>query len=300
VELSDWPTAPEPGSAARAAWAALQEGCGRLVAVGGDGTVGEVADAAIGGQVAMGIMPTGTANHFAHELGLPGGLEAAARAALLGPLVTVDAGERLDTPSSPTGRPRHFVLNAGTGFDGHLVRLTRLPLKRRLGLAAYIWAGVEAALSTAPALYTVDLDGQVEQLVAQMVLVTNASTILPGGRRVHPASVLDDGLFGVTVFGARELHGLTGQLLRIGLQWHQGDRYLHYHSAREVSVSAEPPQPAQMDGEPAGTTPLRFRVAPLALRVALSETAARRWTRARAAAGTQVELDSPPGSAKGR
>lgn len=240
-------TAAEPGGPqARALVAA---GCTTVVAVGGDGTVREVAYALAGTGATLGVVPTGTANLFARNLGLPRDPRERLRVALDGAVRRVDLGlARLDG-----GRPLPFLAYAGVGEDAATVAATRPAWKSRLGplgWLAYLGAGARH-LFAGPHPVTVDLDeGRAHRRDAWCVLVGSVGQI-PGGVRVFPRARPDDGTLHVLEVG--------GDPARWGLVAAEGvwgrpvpGSGLHRAIARRVQVTTPTPLPVQLDGDAVG------------------------------------------------
>jgi YegS/Rv2252/BmrU family lipid kinase len=123
--------------AAEQARAAILEGCDTVFACGGDGTVHDVLQAVAGSRVALGVIPMGTANALAHDLGIPMEPHRAARAVLEGEVRRVALGQV--TASGPAGKPvtRYFTVAVGVGVDAHLFYKLHAGTKQRLGMGAY-------------------------------------------------------------------------------------------------------------------------------------------------------------------
>ena len=138
-----------------------------VVVAGGDGTVNEALNGLMqrpGGALPLAVIPLGTANVLAGELGLPIDPEGAARAIAHGRIVTAHLGQsRFD------GRTRRFALMAGGGFDAQAVARVRTRVKRKLGKGAYVLAGLEAAASYRYPNLTVHVDGTAHRC-AQVVV----------------------------------------------------------------------------------------------------------------------------------
>jgi len=120
------------GHAARLARTAADNGAPMVVAAGGDGTIAEVASGLMGSQTRLGVIPLGTANVLAHELGLPFAPRAVAAALAFGRTREVWPG----LACGPDGE-RLFVQMLGVGFDAHVVHRLPIGLKRALGRGAY-------------------------------------------------------------------------------------------------------------------------------------------------------------------
>ncbi len=126
-----------PGDAGAQARQAIASGCDTVFACGGDGTIHNIVQVLANTPVALAILPMGTANALAHDIGLPMNVEAAAKAALTGSTRRVGVG-RIQF-ADLEGRPcsRLFVVAAGAGVDAHLFYKLRTGTKRRMGMTAY-------------------------------------------------------------------------------------------------------------------------------------------------------------------
>lgn len=240
--------------------AAVARGCELVLAAGGDGTVSEVAEALVGTSVPLGIIPVGTANVFARELGLPLTLdEACALFAGDYATTTVDAmkvGEQ------------YFVLQIGVGLDALMIRDTERAAKRRFGRAAYLWTAAKQLAGFQPQRFTIMADDKRIRPRASQVLIANGGVLgvppLTWGPHIRP----NDGKIDVCVVSARTLLDYLGLIWHTLLGQQHRDRNVRYLAAeRLIVVSADKPLPVQADGEIIGETPLRIEVVPRALRV---------------------------------
>lgn len=189
-----------PGEARFLAAEAVREGCETLVAVGGDGTVNEVLNGLAEvpgalGKVKLAVVPLGTVNVFAKELGLPATLSQAWRVVKEGRPLSIDlpyADYQLK------GKPmrRFFAQLAGAGLDARAIELVNWPLKKKLGPLAYVYAGLQAL--TGP-LSRIKVRGDSHEAEGQLVLIGNGR--LYGGRyAIFPGADLTDGRLEVCVF----------------------------------------------------------------------------------------------------
>src|SRR5438477_11525504 len=123
--------------AAEQARQAIVNGCDTVFACGGDGTVHDVLQGMVGSQAALGVIPLGTANSLAHDLGLPGDPARAVRAALHAEPQRIALGRV--TVLGPVGSPvtRYFTVAVGIGVDAHLFYKLHAGTKQRLGMGAY-------------------------------------------------------------------------------------------------------------------------------------------------------------------
>jgi diacylglycerol kinase family enzyme len=117
--------------------AAVADGCDTILACGGDGTIHDVLPAMVGSPVALGILPTGTANALAHDLGVPLNPIAAARAALIAKPRQIALGRMQYRDFSGGQSSRFFIVAAGIGVDAHLFYELEAGLKRHMGMTAY-------------------------------------------------------------------------------------------------------------------------------------------------------------------
>jgi diacylglycerol kinase (ATP) len=136
IEASLVPTQSRAQGGEQARWA-MESGCDTIFACGGDGTIHNIAQVIANSPVALGILPMGTANALAHDLGFPLNVTAAAKAALQGVPRRVALG--CVTYVDLRGKPgaRYFVMAAGVGVDAHLFYKLDGRTKQRMGMAAY-------------------------------------------------------------------------------------------------------------------------------------------------------------------
>jgi YegS/Rv2252/BmrU family lipid kinase len=250
-----------PGDARGIAADAAARGVGVVVAAGGDGTIAEVAAGLAGSVAALGVLPLGTANVLAWELGVPIGPEQAAAVLAAGRAGAVWPG----IIRYPDGKQRLFVQMAGAGFDAAVVHALDLRLKRRLGRAAYVAQALREMPRHAFPPIEARLDGATH--LAASVIVTKGR-LYAGRHRLAPRARPAEPGFQVVIFG----HGgagaalLAGLALPLGLVPHlPGVTIL---PARQVALSGAAVM-LQADGDPAGSLPVQIIDAPAALRILL-------------------------------
>lgn len=247
------------GQATQLARRAALEGYDVVIACGGDGTVSEVANGLAGTGVPMGVLPAGTVNIWATEAGIPLEPRAAAQVVLRGSARSVDLG---------IAGSRHFLLMAGLGLDGAVARNLSLPMKRSLGKAAYVLAGMWTAAGFTGSQAQIVVDGQrLERNVVWMVI---GNTRLYGGMvTVTPDAKIDDGLLDLCIFSGRGFFSSSSGLAALMCSRHLSLKSVEYRRCHEVSVEGLKPLPIQADGDYIGATPQTFRIAPQALQVLL-------------------------------
>jgi diacylglycerol kinase (ATP) len=251
------------GDAAVHARRAVELGYKAVVAVGGDGTVAEVISGLAGSPVLLGIVPQGTANQVAGNLHLPMDVERAVEVVVTGRAVPMDVGE-LDNG-------RYFALIAGAGWDAEVMSIATRQLKDRWGFWAYLYAGLRRAMAPSSALFRITVDGQQFEVRAATVLVANVGQIfhelLPVELPIAPGSSVSDGLLDICIFAPRNLPDVAAVLWKVARRNYRGDERMLYLQAREIRIEADPPVITQVDGDPAGETPLVARVVPGGVRV---------------------------------
>lgn len=262
---------------------AVTQGCERIVAVGGDGTVRLVAGVLAGTSpdvdparrlesgarpITLGVVPVGTANLFARSAGLPrGGMEAAARLAVTGQGRPTDVGTVDLTDEEGRTQSQPFLVVAGLGYDAETLAAVRARTKSRLRWLAYFTPGVRRLLRPGYDL-KVTKDGTPLEVGRLWSLLAVNAARLPAGAQVVPGASLDDGILHVALVSPRGLLGWvrvagTGLGGRPGRRSGRGTRpgsdggpgyprdhrSLAYRSAGDLVVETDRPVLAQVDGD---------------------------------------------------
>jgi len=249
-----------PGDASALAAQAAKDGYDMIVAAGGDGTINEVVNGMGCSGIPLGILPLGTINVFALDLGIPLELEAAWSLLETGTARAIDLG-----CAEFAGKERFFVQLAGVGFDAHAVRAASWELKKRIGFLSYIWAGVVVLLKPRTDVEVRPLDGQ-PPATGSIVLIGNGR--LYGGKlALFPHAKLDDGKLDVCVFERWSGWHITRYVWGILRGKHVGLSDVKYIQTDRFECRTTRPAPFELDGEDAGEAPVTFSVLPRALRV---------------------------------
>lgn len=246
---------------------AVREGFETIVAAGGDGTVNEVLNGISEtpegcARVRLGVLPLGTINVFARELGLPTGFAPAWKIVEQGKESLIDLPQ-VELGDDPHPRRRYFAQLAGAGLDSRAIELVDRDQKNSLGALAYVVAGFRALAERQPQIRA--SAGQVEAS-GQLVLVGNGRYY--GGRfELFPKADLRDGLLDVTVFPQVNWQ----VLMRTGWGWLTDQLHsaagCHAFQAASFTLTSPGQVPLQLDGENIGHLPARFSVRPQALRI---------------------------------
>ena len=229
-----------------------------VVAAGGDGTINEVVNG-LAREATLGILPLGTANVLARELGLPLDIERACERILHGKRARIDLG----VATNREGVERRFACMAGIGFDAHVVRAVTPRLKRYLrGLAFALTAFKVLAKEDFPSVRLIHGD---TTYVTRFAIVANAHHYGGDLRAASDPDLLASGKLEVVLVGRVSVL-LRPDIFASILARRPLDRHMRSFAAREVSAKG-PGVPVQLDGEVWGSLPMSFRVEPQALEV---------------------------------
>jgi diacylglycerol kinase (ATP) len=245
-----------PGHAARLAAGAARAGLCDVVARGGDGTVHEVLQGLAGTGARLLVWPAGTANVLARQLNLPGGAEEAARVLARGRTRTITLGV---ATSGKTGERRYFFMLAGIGLDASVVRQVRPRLKRRVGEAAFWYAGLGHLAHWRPREFEVEIG---DEIFAATYAAIGKAPWYGGGLAITPRARLDAAEFEVCLISTRSrirYLRLLGRALRGGVAA-EGAEGICFRTARSVRARGE--ALVQADGEIIGELPMTFEMAP--------------------------------------
>ncbi|HEX6182374.1 MAG TPA: diacylglycerol kinase family protein [Pyrinomonadaceae bacterium] len=254
VEVSVRPTAG-PNDAARLAAEAAREGATDVVVRGGDGTVHEAIQGLVGTRARVLVWPAGTANVLARQLKLPRSASEAAGVFARGRSRRITLGA---ATSERTGERRYFFMLAGVGLDASVVGSVRPRLKRRLGEAAFWYAGLGHLAHWVPREFTVEVGG--ERLTATYAAVGKAPWY-GGGLAITPRARLDSEEFEVCVINTRSrlrYLRLLGHAMRGGAP--EGTPGVTFRRAARLRCVGD--VQVQADGELIGELPMTFEVVP--------------------------------------
>jgi diacylglycerol kinase (ATP) len=244
------------GDAEQLARVAVAEGFEKIVAAGGDGTVHEVVNGMADSGAALGLMPMGTMNVFANELGIPPND--------LGRCWEIIRGEQIRLIDLPTANGKHFVQLAGVGLDAQVVKETSLTFKRNFGPLSYLISAAQIAGRRPPRLLIESEDALTEE--GSFVLVGNGR-LYGGPFPFFKHAVIDDGLFDVLVFKQLGYIELIKYLQNVIFTPDITTREVEYFQTRRLRVSSAEDVPVELDGELFGGCPVEFQMRPRRLKV---------------------------------
>jgi YegS/Rv2252/BmrU family lipid kinase len=253
-----WFEVPKSKKAPKQVRKALEQGAELILVWGGDGMVQRCIDALAGSDVALGIIPAGTANLLARNLGIPHDLDEALEIALGGRNRRLDMG---------LVNGEHFAVMAGAGFDARMIDDADRGSKAQLGSLAYVRSGVAAVRGAADRVHVL-VDGVTFfEGLASCVLVGNVPRAT-GGLLVFKDAVPDDGLLDVGVVTAEGALQWLAVLSRVALHRGDGSRFVRTVQGRVVDVRFDKAVIYELDGGARPPTDrLQFEVKPSALTV---------------------------------
>jgi diacylglycerol kinase (ATP) len=266
-------TAKDPGGGQ--ARAALEQEVDLVCPLGGDGTVRAVAEALVGSDTPVGLLPGGTGNLLARNLGLPfDNLENALHVALTGHNKQIDVGRLTIDVSGEDEQPQQhiFLVMAGFGFDAAIMADAPEKLKAKVGPAAYVVSGTKNLRGPQfKVRVRIDEDEEFTRR-ARTVIVGNVGKLL-GGLELLPDAEVDDGHLDVVVLSPTGVVAWAAVAARLATKRRKGHQRVDHHTCREIWVRADRPQEAQVDGDTIGKArAISAEVVPAALVVRVGPT----------------------------
>ena len=229
-----------------------------VVAFGGDGTVGDVMRGLQGTDATLGILPVGTGNDVARNLGIPLGIDEACATVLSGIVRRIDLG-------TINGKP--FINNAGTGFDAHVMIAMNNSIRFTKGQPAFVLATLKTLPGFKPFTLTIEADDKPPETEKAMLVSVLNGTMYGGGMIAAPHAEVDDGLLDVLVIRAQNKFSLLALMPKVIAGKHVDHPAVRLFKVRKAKITTVPPQPLNIDGDVSGLTPADIDVLPRALKV---------------------------------
>ncbi|WP_406313037.1 diacylglycerol kinase family lipid kinase [Streptosporangium sp. NBC_01639] len=258
-----WYEVPKSKKAPKQVRKAIKEGADLVLIWGGDGMVQRCVDVLAGSGVTVGILPAGTANLFAQNLGIPEDLPEAVKIAFHGESRKLDLGKV---------NGEHFAVMAGLGFDAEMIKDADRGLKDRLGRAAYVWTGLRHVRGELVHM-EVKLDGaKWFEGEASCLLLGNVGTIT-GGIEAFDDARPDDGWLEIGVTTAKGPIQWARVLGRMSSGRSDESPFVRMTRARKIDVKLGAPMTYELDGGAKDTvTELKAKVVPGGITVRVPET----------------------------
>jgi YegS/Rv2252/BmrU family lipid kinase len=256
----------------RIALQAAQVGCEAVFVVGGDGSVGQVAGSLAGTETALGVLPAGTANVWAQELGLPRldyihwfALEQAAARLARGRVRLVDLGEC---------NGKTFLLWAGMGLDAHIVNSIepRERWEKVLSVAHYGTIALWNSIGWEGITLEAHASNESWSGLYLVAVACNIPGYAGGLMDLAPGAKVDDGLMDFWLIGGKSVRDVVMRVVQVFRGTHVDASGVEYFRANEAVFEASTKMPMQLDGEPnVMQSPVQFRVRRQVLRVLVPE-----------------------------
>lgn len=244
------------GHASMLAENAIQEEYDCVVAVGGDGTINEVASKMVFSGKKMGVIPSGSGNGLARTLGIPLDKGKAIQRLNQNRVKSIDSGKLND---------KRFFNVAGLGFDARISQL--FADNKGRGLKGYISSVLKEIKDYQPNFYTIEVDGKSYERKAFMVSIANSSQY-GNNAHVSPSASIDDGLLDVCVIKPFPLYWLPVLIIRMLLKNVDTSKYLEIIKGKHITISQLKEDPIHIDGEPLqGTKKIEIKVEHLSLNI---------------------------------
>lgn len=253
---------------------AVEKGKDSLIVVGGDGSLNKALPGIVGTETALGVLPAGTANVWAQQIGLPGlsltrwkALEESAHRLARGQIKSMDVGLSND---------KHFLLWSGIGIDAFIVHRIepRKQWEKNFSVMRYAasavlsasrWQGVDLRVETD------DLDIEGRFMLAE---VSNIRLYAGGYATLSPQARLDDGMMELWLFDGESLEEVLQQAWLVWTGQHVNSSRVQFRQFKKVTLESDTPIYLQMDGEPEiGGRKVSIRVLPKSLKVMIPEGA---------------------------
>ncbi|CAA9385127.1 MAG: hypothetical protein AVDCRST_MAG75-1233 [uncultured Propionibacteriaceae bacterium] len=226
-----------------------------LIVGSGDGTVSHIAARLAYQDTVLGLLPFGTTNNFARNLGIPPGL-AAVNVIATGKVADVDLGQAGD---------RYFANVVGIGLSAEVAAQVSPDLKRMLGRTAYVLTGLQRLLKHQPFAADLEMDGEKVRIHTHQVVIANGA--FHGGTLIGHDVSIDDSELAAFWLGDSRRSGFIRDVALFMLARGRRSGHRNFRSAASVLVATEPELPIEVDGELRGTTPVLISVAPEALKI---------------------------------
>jgi diacylglycerol kinase (ATP) len=245
------------GDATRLARQAAEAGYDLVAGYGGDGTQHEIANGLIGTNVMMGVLPGGTGNGFATEIGIPKTLAEATEL-----LCTSHEVRRVDAVQMGD---QYFIQRLYVGIEPETQ--TSREMKDKYGVLAYGISAYEQTVHQPESQYRLTIDGKMIEMPGTKCYIVNSGRTGTGLSVLGHNFAVDDGLLDVFVLNTHNIETLTAATNRfLSLDTERAKRY--FWRGQTITIETTPDQPVWTDGEYVGRTPVSVKVLPGALRIA--------------------------------
>ncbi|SDQ01379.1 lipid kinase, YegS/Rv2252/BmrU family [Mucilaginibacter sp. OK268] len=232
-----------------------------IVAVGGDGTVNEIASAIVGSDTALGIVPYGSGNGLARFLGIPMNPNQAIQTLVKGHAESIDSG-------TVNGQP--FFNMAGMGFDAHISEVFSHGKKR--GFISYVKSSMQEIATYNEQEYQLEIDGKVYERKAFMLSIANSSQY-GNDAHISPNASVQDGLLDICLIRKFPLWRFPEMGIRMLTKTSESTSYVEIIRGKQINVTRQTEGPIHLDGEPQVMgTAIHINIVPNSLKVIVGPT----------------------------
>ena len=250
-----------PGDGSNLARKAVDQGVDMVIAAGGDGTINDIIQGLVGSDTALAVLPTGTVNVWAREMGIPFDAHGACQVLINGQTRSVDVGWI---------NGRYFLLMVGIGIDGQITRAVEHKPLKRLGVLGYALAALWFGPGYKGFPVVVNNNDVVVKTRALQVFVGNTQ-LYAGAFKFTWQARLDDGLLDLCIVRKRSWLGRIIVLSDFILRRDQRRMWVRYDQVKSVQIDTPTPVAYQVDGDSGGQTPAILTVAQKALKVVVPQ-----------------------------
>ncbi|MBV8101614.1 MAG: diacylglycerol kinase family lipid kinase [Verrucomicrobia bacterium] len=236
--------------------AVIKQGYDHIIAAGGDGTVNGVINGTGTADVQLSVLPLGTMNVFAYELGIR-----STQLKKCWEMIQLGRPRAVDLVSA---NQNYFIQLAGVGLDAMTVQATDLQMRKTIGPVSYLLSAAKVIGRPAPTLCLQFEDHS--ESAGCFVLIGNGR-FYGGPFSLFQGARNDDGLLDVLIFKHQSYLDIFRYLQGVLIGNHTGMHDIEYRQVRSVRVASEEPVPLELDGDVAGSTPVQFQIAPKKLQV---------------------------------
>jgi lipid kinase, YegS/Rv2252/BmrU family len=209
-----------------------------VVAVGGDGTINEIASALVGSKTVLGVIPCGSGNGLSRFLQIPMDIEQAIKNLNVGNIALIDSAQA-------NGKP--FFNMGGMGFDAHISEVFSHGKKR--GFISYIRSSLQEVIKYKPQDYHIEIDGKVYERQAFMLSFANSSQY-GNNAHVSPQASVQDGLLDVCIIKPFPLYRFPGLVVRMFNKTANKSSFVEIICGKHIVVKRKTKGPMHLDGEP--------------------------------------------------
>jgi YegS/Rv2252/BmrU family lipid kinase len=232
------------GDARRLAAEAVQQGINVVIAVGGDGTINEVIQELAGSETALGVIPSGTVNVWAREVGIPLDYAGAREVLISGQARRIDLGKINDD---------YFLLMVGIGIDGEVIHTVEKKSAKRFGVLGYLLVGTWLGLGYPAFRAILQMDDQIIKTAPIQIVIGNTQ-LYAGAIKYTWQAKCDDGLLDVCIVRKSSILGRIIVGLIFLLRRKERERWVRYETGATIKIYTRKPVAIQIDGDPKGYT----------------------------------------------